>query len=136
MNQISEEVAAEQIEAFKKYYEIDIDDLTDNLKPVMVSSFQKLKRAIMSGRLEIEITEETILVKQHLKREVEGLPNPIVYKEVSGRAKMGIKDDSTDYGKMYGFLGALCGEGPALIQKLTGPDISLAESLGVVFLQI
>jgi len=135
-NTISDEGSQEQIDALKDYYGIDIDDLPDSVKGAIESSFAKMKRAIMNGRLEIEVNEETILVHQTLQRPPAGAPNPLVYKEVSGSAKIAIKDDSTDHGKVYAFLGALSGEGAGVIQKLKGKDLSLAESLGCVFLQV
>jgi hypothetical protein len=135
---ISEETAQGQIDKFLDCYDIDPDDMPDNLKAAVISSLKKIKKAIRKGRLEIEITDETVIISQYIdsKKAPKGAPNPIVYKEVTGAAKIGIKDDSTDYGKMYSFLGALSGEGIRLFQNLSGKDLSLAESLGVVFLQV
>ena len=135
-NIISSDVADEQIEALKLYYDIDVDDLPDNVKGAIVSSFKKIKRAIMEGRLEIEVTDDTILVKQTLCKVPAGVPGTLAYKEVSGQSKVAIRDDSTDHGKMYAFMGALCGEGSKAILALKGKDLSLAESLGCVFLQV
>ena len=136
MNMISEETARESLDQFLDYYEIDPDLLPEGVSDAIVSSLKKIEKAIQAGRLEIEVTDETIVIRQHLAKPPAGAPNPIVYKEVTGRAKVGIKSDSTDYGKMYAFLGALSGDGLSVIQSLKGKDLSLAESLGCVFLQV
>jgi len=133
---ISQEVAQEQIDKLKAYYDIDVDDFPNDVKAALVASFKKMARSIMAGRLEIEITEETIVIRQHLDKPPDGAANPLVYKEVVGSAKDGLDDDHGSHKKMYYFLGILCTEGAAVIRKLKGKDLSLAEALGCVFLQV
>jgi hypothetical protein len=135
MTTLSRETAAEQVRQLTAYYEFDIETLPAALRSAIESGLKNIEQGIMNGRLEVEVTPETCQVKQHLKRPIEGVPNPIVYREVSGRAKVGIRDDSTTYGKIYAFLGALSGDGAAVYQKMTGKDLSLAEALGSFFLQ-
>lgn len=135
-NVISDEVAGETIDKFKEYYDIDIDDFPGDVKAALVASFRKMKRSIMEGRLEIEIAEETIAVRQHLEKPPEGAENPLVYKELSGSSKVNLTDDVGSHKKMYYFLGVLSGEGLKVIQALKGKDMSLAEALGCVFLQV
>lgn len=132
---ISEERAQEILDQFTEYYDIDPETMPENLQRVIASSLAKIKKAIRDGRLEIETDGQSITVKQNLQKPPAGVASQLTYKEVTGAAKIGIKDDSTDYGKMYTFLGALTGDGVGVIQKLGGKDLSLAESLGVVFLQ-
>jgi hypothetical protein len=132
---ISEERAQEILDQFTEYYDIDPETMPENLQRVIASSLAKIKKAIRDGRLEIETDGQSITVKQNLQKPPAGVASQLTYKEVTGAAKIGIKDDSTDYGKIYTFLGALTGDGVGVIQKLGGKDLSLAESLGVVFLQ-
>ena len=136
MNVISEETAQETLDQFTAYYDMDIEGLPDALNTAMVFCLNQIKRAVEKGKLEIEITDDTIVVKQHLKKEIPRAPNPLVYKEVNASAKLAMKDDGTQYGRIYALLGALSGEGSAVILKLKGADMSLAESLGTVFLQV
>jgi hypothetical protein len=136
MSVISDETASEQIDAFLDYYDIDPETLPEKVGDAIVSSLAKIKRAIMAGQLEIVVDTETITITQNLTKPPKGFPGPVVYREITGQAKIGIKDDSGDYGKMYAFLGALCGEGIGVIQKLKGKDLSLAEALGCCFLQV
>lgn len=133
---ISEETATEQIDALIEYYDIDVKSMPENLQRAIESSLQKIKRSVMAGQLEIDISDEMIKITQTLTRPPKGFAGPLVYKEVTGQAKIGIKDDSGDYGKMYNFLGALTGEGIGVIQRLRGRDLSLAEALGALFLQV
>lgn len=133
---ISEEVAQEQTDKLKTYYDIDVDDFPNDVKAALVASFRKMVRSIRAGRLEIEFAEETIIIRQHLEKPPDGAANPLVYKEVVGSAKDGISDDIGSHKKMYYFLGVLCGEGAVIIRKLKGKDLSLAEALGCVFLQV
>lgn len=133
---ISAQTAQENIDRFLKYYDIDLGDMPENVRRAVEASLAKIRRAIMNGQVEISFENDTITVKQHLAKPLEGFPGPVVYREVTGRAKIGIKDDSGDYGKMYNFLGALSAESPNVIMSLKGKDISLAEALGAVFLQV
>jgi len=135
-NRLSAETAGEQIDGLIKFYDIDVGEMPENVQRAVTSSLAKIKKAVMAGRVEIELDAETITIRQHLSRPPKGFPGPIVYKEITGRCKIGIKDDSGDYGKMYNFLGAVCGEGVGVIQNLRGKDLSLAEALGAVFLQV
>lgn len=135
-NILSEESAQELLDQFTAYYEIDTENLPDALKSAMTYCLSHMKRAIRTGRLEIEVGDETIVIKQNLRKELPGVGKTLTYKEVSGAAKIPMKEDSGNYGKVYTFLGALSGEGVGAIAKLKGADMSLAESLGTVFLQI
>lgn len=135
-NVISEETAQEQVEGLIEFYDIDISIMPENVQRAVQASIGKIRKAIMAGILEIEIDPETITIRQTLTRPPKGFPGPITYKELTGKAKIGIKDDSGDYGKMYNFLAAVCGEPVGVILNLRGKDLSLAEALGAVFLQV
>jgi hypothetical protein len=133
---ISRETAAAQIKQLLDYYEFDMETFPDALRNALTFAIKQIEGGIMRGRLEVESTADNCIVKQHLKSPVPGAPNPIVYKEVSGKAKIGIRDDSSNYGKIYAFLGALSTEGAAVFQSMKGKDLSLAEALGSLFLQV
>lgn len=133
---ISQENAAEQLRALLDYYEFELEDFTDNLQRVLQSALKQIERGIMAGRIEVVVSADNCEVKLNLKRPVAGAPNPIVFREISGNCKIGIREDSGDYGKMYSFLGALSGDGIGVIQSLKGKDLSLAEALGAFFLQV
>ena len=133
---LSEETAQDILEQFIDYYEIDPADMSDDVGEAITTSLVKIRKAIQKGRIEINIDSETITIKQHLKKPHPGIENPLIYKEIVGTAKTPIKPDVSHYIKIYTFLGALSGEGLSNIQKLRGADLSLAESLGTVFLQV
>ena len=133
---ISDETAREQLKQFIDYYDIDLGDMPENVKRAVEASLAKIRRAIMTGQIEISFENDTVTVKQHLAKPLKGFDGPIVYQEITGRAKIGMKDDSGDYGKIYNFLAALSTESPNVIMSLKGKDLSLAEALGAIFLQV
>jgi len=135
---LSKETAADQLKVLTDHYEFDIEVLPPKLKPAIEASLRQIEKGIMAGRLEVQIGAgaDDCSVTQHLFRPAQGMPNPIVYGEVTGRCKIGIRDDGTDYGKIYAFLAALCGENAMVFQKMRGQDLSLAEALGAFFLQV
>jgi len=133
---LSQETAEEQVKYLLDYYDFDLDALPDNVKRVIGAALAQMKKCVINGRLEIEASGSTIAIKQHLKRAIPGVSNPIVYGEITGACKVAIGDGSGDYGKVYAFLGALSKEGLSAFLKLSGADLSLAEALGAFFLQV
>jgi hypothetical protein len=134
---LSEETAQEHLDLFIDYYEIDIEDLPKELKQAMTYCFNHMKRAIRKGRLEIEVTDGIINIRQNLKKPIAGKKIPqLVYKEINIEVKRAMRDEDNREARTAQLLGALTGEGETLISKLSGPDMSLAESLATVFLQI
>jgi len=136
---LSKENAQKQLNTLLEYYDLDLDDISDEtVYKAIESSCNKLLKAIRKGRIEIKEENETINVYQHLKKPVSEGKTTIVYKEIDGRSKIAMKDNSeTDYhGKIYSFLGGLSGEGADVIMVLKGVDISIAECLGALFLQV
>lgn len=135
--QLSEESAQAQVDQFINYYEIHTEDLPKELKMAHVYCINHMKRAIRNGRLEIEIVDGVIVLRQNLKRPPAGMKgSQLVYKEVGVTPKRAVDDDANKGVRLSQFLGALTTEGETLISKLSGPDMSLAESLHSVFLQI
>lgn len=134
---ISEEAARDQLDLLLDFYDIDLNGIDDEqLSRVMNSNCSKLVRSIMKGRVEIVEKDDTVVVKQYLKRPIKGVDNPIEYKEITGRAKIAMKDykDTDYYGRMYALLGSLSGVGASSIMAMKGVDLSVAECLCSVFL--
>jgi plasmid stabilization system protein ParE len=130
----SRKVAEQEIEKMLDYYEIDIDEIEDkDLKRAIRGSFDRLIKAVRLGRLEIKL-EDGIKIVQKLR---DG-STKIEYREIDGVAKtaMAGKQDADYYGKSYALMGSLSNLGEAAIKKLKGPDLSLVEVLGMIFLSV
>lgn len=129
---LSEDSAKAVLDKLIDYYEIDFDDLPASSKDGMEAVFKKLVKFIRLGRLEVKI-QDGIQCIQTLR---DG-STTIIYKELNGKAKtaMGTKKETDQNGRIYALLGALS-EGETMITKLKGPDLSLAELLGGLFLLV
>ena len=129
---LSEESAQEQLNQLLDYYEIDFTDIPTDQKNAFDMIGKKLVKFIRQGRLEIKI-EDGIQCIQTLRNGT----TTIEYKELSGKAKsaMGTKSAEDGNGRIYALMGALS-DGEAAIIQLKGPDLSLAECLGAVFLAV
>lgn len=129
---LSEESAQEQLNQLLDYYEIDFTDIPTDQKNSFDMIGKKLVKFIRQGRLEIKI-EDGIKCIQTLKNGT----TTIEYKELNGKAKtaMGTKSTEDGNGRIYALMGALS-DGEAAIIQLKGPDLSLAECLGAVFLAV
>lgn len=128
-NTISAEVAKEQLDSLVEYYDIDIESDDVDQARARQSACDKVIRAIRAGRL--EINKETMVVVQTLKND-----NKLTYRELDGKAKveMGKRSNDDTHGKIYSLLGSLSGVGFNGITALKGKDLTLAESLGILFL--
>jgi len=131
-DKISEKVARDQLDILMKYYDIELDEFEDDQKKAVDQSIKKLIKAIRRGQLEIKNDDE-LKVTQHMKKGGE----PILYNVLSGKNKtaMANKKDTDYHGRIYAMLGSQSGLGETAIQSLTGSDLSVAESLGILFLQ-
>ena len=129
---LSEDNAQEQLNQLLDYYEIDLDDVPDKEKSSYDIVGKKLVKFIRQGRLEIK-TEDGIQCIQTLRNGT----TTIIYKELNGKAKtaMGTKGAEDGNGRIYALMGALS-DGEATILQLKGPDLSLVECLGAVFLAV
>ena len=133
MNKVlSRESASEQVARLLDYYDCDRNDASEVFKSVLLA----LENAFMLGRLEIEIGEKGCVLKQHLGKPVEGMPNPLVYGDLTAKAKLEIDKYEGNYGRTFALLGVLSGEGKAVIEKLRLKDLSIAETLGAFFLLV
>lgn len=133
---LSAEVAKAQVDVLLDYYDFETEDLPEAQKSVLDACIARLVKAIRLGRLQITDSESGIKVVQTLKKALDG-NGVIEYSELSGKAKiaMGAGGDN-DYQKIYCLLGSLSGIGTTGISMLKGADLSVAESLGFVFLQV
>jgi hypothetical protein len=138
--QLSEENADSQLSMLLEYYEIEIEDFdNESLQSALMTARKKLIKAIRTGVVEIKDEEGVPIVYQHLKKAPSGVKeNTIRYKEVDGMSKIAMKDvKDTDYhGRLYAFLGGLSGESATIIKKLKSTDLSTAECIGTIFLQV
>lgn len=125
---LSEESAAEQLELFMDYYDVDMNDIPTAQRDAVDIACRKVSKAIRRGKIEIRNTDGLQVVQ--MVKETE-----LVYGELTGRAKIAM-GDKTDYGKIYALLGSLSGAGETAIQKLKGADLSIAECIGMLFLQV
>jgi hypothetical protein len=139
MEKISKESAEEHFKIFLDYYEIDLDEEDDDeVRSANKSIKKKIVKAIQLGRIEFKEENDTLNVYQHLKHSIQGIESPLVYKEPTGYSKIAMKESGKEdqYGKLYHLLGGMCGHGKAPFLKMRGKDLSVAESLGLLFLDI
>lgn len=129
-NKISRETAENIFQEFLDYYDLDLEEVTEEQAKAWKPSQEKIIKAIMKGRLEIK-TEDSFLITQHLKG-----GETIDYKEITGQAKVTMDKEKGEYGKMYALLGSLSGLGSAALRKMNGRDVSLAETIGFFFLMV
>ncbi len=131
---ISQEIAEEQFELLADYYSIDLSDLDDGDGEVASSSVRnKFLRAVRRGLLEVIDGDNGVEVKQVLIKKV-GDIEVLTYSQVNGRARKALRKIKGHYEQMYTLLGVLSGESAAVYDKMTGKDLSAAESLALLFL--
>jgi hypothetical protein len=137
---LSEEVAKDQFNLFLNWYDLDEDDFAEEEKAGYEQAKRKILRAIRQGRIEIDIEpddkgDDTIIVKQTLKDD-----SKITYYEVSGKAKIAIREERSgpisQYTKVCQFLGGLSKLGHRTFAAMKGKDLSLAECLAHIFLKV
>jgi hypothetical protein len=127
-NVLSEESAKEQLDLLLDYYGMDSNDMPEEHE----STVKEIIRAIQSGAIEVKENEGVVTVIQNL---VSG--QTLEYKGVDlASAKMAMKAAKVDdhYGRIYALTGSLSGVGIDGIKKLAPKDLSITESLGVIFL--
>lgn len=137
---ISQEAAEEQLNLFLNYYDIDLEDTGNDkdLARANRSVKNKIIRAVRKGLVEFKEEDDTLNVYQNLTKPLQGVTSPIKYKEPTGHSKIAMKEsENTDqYGKMYNLLGGMSGEGKKPFLQMKGKDLSIAESLALLFLDI
>jgi len=131
---ISWEVASEQFDLFLGFYDLEADDFANEAtKEQFETVSNKLIKAIMKGRLEIREADSSLCVTQILKN-----GDSLEYSVVSGKHKLAMKGkkDTDIFGRIYAIMGSITGLGETAISKLQGADLSIAESLGFLLLQV
>ncbi len=133
---LSPEVARAQVDVLLDHYDFEVEDLPEAQQAVLDSCIARLVKAVRMGRLQITKSDTGVKVVQTLKRATDS-NGGIEYAELTGKARaaMGPIGDN-EYVKIYRLLGSLSGLGEAGITMLKGADISVAESLGFIFLQV
>lgn len=130
---LSKKAAENELDKMLEYYEIDIDEIEDkDLKRAIKQGYDRLIKAVRLGRLEVKL-EDGIKVIQKTRS-----GTTIEYSEIDGNAKtaMAGKSESDYYGKSYALMGSLSKLGESAIKQLKGPDLSLVEVLGMIFLSV
>lgn len=126
---ISAQVAGDQIATFRKYYDFGSDVLNKEQEAAIAQPLKVVTKALMAGRLVFD--DDCVTITQYRKN-----GDDLVYKEVSGRAKMEMAKQPEDntYGRLYALMGSLCGLDLNAMAKLKGPDLKCMEMLGLLFI--
>jgi len=127
-NILSEESAKEQLNLLLNFYDVDLESLDEEGKLKKVVE-RKLIRAIRQGKVEIENDTEGFVVKQNLSSGTQ-----FIYRELTGMAKVQMDRYKGQHERLYGLLAMLSKKPIEQIQKISGPDLAIAEYLGLIFL--
>jgi Glu-tRNA(Gln) amidotransferase subunit E-like FAD-binding protein len=131
---LAKELAENELQKMLDYYEIDIDEIEDKeLKKAIKAGYDRLIKAVRLERLQV-VTEDGIKIIQTLKSN----GSTMEYREIDGKSKMAMagKDEKDYYGKSYALMGSLSGYGENVISNMKGVDLSLVETLGMIFLAV
>lgn len=135
---LSQDAALAQMQIFLDYYDIAPDELENQAQREAVeSAVNRIVRGIRKGQVEISDGKDgDISVIQHLKYPP-GEVKEIQYSVLKGihKSQMDNKKMDQNYGKIHTLIGALSGLGESAIRNLKAVDLSIAESLGALFLQ-
>ena len=148
---IPKERATEIVEEFLDSYEIDLEeDLEEEededgkkVDPAKLArqTMKKLTKAVMSGRLEFEEDSDDngMVAVQHLKTKV-GDVSSLRWEGITGQAKTVLKDldnkKDSSFAKVYKLTAVLTGTSDVTVRKLKNLDLSTAEVLTTLFLQV
>jgi len=129
---VSKETAAAEAERLFDFYDVPLDDDSDNIK----ANFKKIERNIRLGVIELFETEDGLCVKQTLRKPTKKF-SEIKYGVVCGKTKLATKNTGTEdpYSAMYSMLASLSGNNIADFMDVKAPDLGLCESLALVFLK-
>lgn len=125
--QICEDSAREQLNLLLDFYDVDLSLVGDGTLKILVE--RKLIKAITQSQLEITNTAEGFLVTQTLRNGTQ-----FVYRELNGMAKVQMDRFKGQHERLYGLLAMLSKKPIEQIQKISGPDLAIAEYLGLIFL--
>jgi hypothetical protein len=142
---ISRESAQAEIERFCDYYMIITDDEEEESQTTK-RFLAKLKNALRHGMIwfsdENTDNGQGFIVHQKLRHPIKSQDgsseiNQIDYGVFSGKHKCAVKDEEEDglgTKRIHQFLASLSGEPASIFGSLKGPDHSIAEALGSIFL--
>lgn len=135
---ISEDQAREKLDELLESYDMDVDDFDEDQAKALRTSTKKIIRAMKQGRVEIKDDSNGKPVVYHHIVDSSGFNSPICYARVKGAAKTNMKNHKAEdfYGRLYSFMGGLCGVSPAKMLQMESRDLSILECLGQIFLQI
>lgn len=128
---ISKEVAEEQLNIFLDHYELDIDEdiASETSRDAVKSSVKRIIKGIRSGRVEIT-NDDGLKIVQIVGEE------KLVYKPLDGKCKVLTDKYDGNYAKIYALAGYLNDLGLEGMKNLKDLNLSIAESIGMLFLQI
>jgi hypothetical protein len=142
---ISEENAIEQIMPLLERYDVDVDELSDEIeegetqskKEAMVSSIEKVVKCIRLGHLEVFEENGEVKVKLIIQNTTEkSTVSELVFGELRGKDHIAMPKKGNEFEKMFGLLGSMCetNGGPAALRQLRSSDATAAEYLSLLFL--
>ena len=134
---LSEESAASQVHELLAYYSIDIDELESaDVKKAMESGLNRLASYYRRGLVENKRDGSKLQVIQHLEANT-GTAATITYGELSGQHKVAMDgfEPKAQYQRQQALMASLGGLTDDAIKSLHGVDLSVCETLALVFLQ-
>jgi len=134
---IHPEQAQEQIDLLLGFYEIYPDDIdSKEQKSAVKTTINRIKRAIINGRIEVSDGEEGLRVNQHTTHTEN--KTTFTYGEITGAHRRQLDKVGTDDGikRMHTILSLLSKFPINEFSKLKGPDASISESLAALFLLV
>lgn len=131
-NILTEELAEKQIDELNDFYDIDVEFIIPALAEPLKQHLLGIKKAIMRGRLSIEVTDDSVNIKQHLERPI-GDVSEIVFKELTGKAAS-LADNANAESRVYVLLGSLSNNPPELFRSMGRVDHRTAMDIGNYFL--
>lgn len=129
---ISEESAKAQADKLLEYYDTDYEES----KLFVKIAYDSLVNHIRKGRVEVSIGEDGIKVVQNLINPIgkEKQITSFTYGEIKVSHRIGLDKAQGTNERQYLLLSMLSGEGIETISKMHGGDVSIADSLGTIFL--
>lgn len=130
---VSKDVATKEFERWAEAWDIDIDReyMDDEDKSTFDNLRSRIERNIMRGRLVVSKDGEQIVQNLH-----KGGPRPITYSMPKGAAwlTMDQHKERQSMHKVFGYLAAMAGEPIRYFSNLDGPDVKVAQDIGLLFL--
>lgn len=138
-DKISKENAKDQVMTLLVRYNIDVEDMEQDVRRATEQQIRKFLKCVMRGTMEVFEENGEVKVRQFIQHRAEGSnTKEIVYGSLTGKDHQAMTDgeDSNQYTKMHDLLGSMCEaqNGPEVIKMLKASDIKEAEALALLFL--